>query len=54
MYVQGEEKVVTGEMTEDEMEVLVFERFRQKANRYAKVMENHVKTTCLKPFHALS
>lgn len=53
IYVLGEEKVATGEMSLDEMELLVFERLRQKAARLTAVTDNHIKSVCIKTYCGL-
>lgn len=47
MYVQGEEKVVTGEMTEDELIRKAMTLLDKKVERLSKVVDSHIMSISL-------
>ena len=53
MYVQGEEKVATGEMSEDELIAKAMGLLSKKVERLTKVTDNHIKSVCIKTYCGL-
>lgn len=53
MYVAGEEKVATGELTEDEFILMAMEKLKAKTERLQKTVDTHLTYMTIDEFFAL-